>query len=74
MAGFFGWSSGDWGNWLRRKSMKRRERGRPLVRSKPIRVKKNQEIENFGVLEANGTGAFGLLLFLTSEMKAINAA
>src|SRR6266851_8191402 len=30
-------SSGDWGNWPRRNSMKRRERGRPLVRSKPMR-------------------------------------
>src|SRR6266567_375266 len=26
------WSSGDCGNWPRRNSMKRRERGRPLVR------------------------------------------
>src|SRR5712692_8530820 len=30
-------SSGDWGNWPRRNSMKRRERGRPLVRSRPMR-------------------------------------
>ena len=30
-------SSGDCGNWARRNSMKRRERGRPLVRSKPMR-------------------------------------
>lgn len=30
-------SSGDCGNWPRRNSMNRRERGRPLVRSKPMR-------------------------------------
>src|SRR5713226_2021647 len=30
-------SSGDCGNWLRRNSMKRRERGRPVVRSRPMR-------------------------------------
>jgi len=29
--------SGAAGNWLRRNSMKRRERGRPLVRNNPIR-------------------------------------
>jgi hypothetical protein len=36
------WSSWAAGNWARRNSMKRRARGRPLLRSKPMRKRKTK--------------------------------